>query len=797
MAGFVPVLAATAADLAAEVRAAGLDHEQCYRIRDLSLTKEDLRFYFTDGYLVFGKPVSGRRHSAVFLGDVEAGDAEVLVFPPTRSERMSLARRTKSPNLNEHFRLAVMIFSDDTYEVLREQIESGGRPQKTPEQGILAANRLDSVIRNLTSSFEVRLMEDVLGETPPAEGFFFASLRGEKLGNFDVLYDPRSYNQIVIGAVTERGGDSYYDIWTSFEARSFRNRTRQAPDVYHRLENYRIDAWLASDLTLKVATKAVLKSSRSGLRVLEFAMSPRMRIASVSIDGRPAEFYQRESLRESLLREGDGVFLVLAPEALEAGREYEIEFTAEGAIIQSAGNNVYFVGARTSWYPNIPGTFTIYEVTFRYPAELSLALPGEELESGADGGQKLTRRRISTPVRFLGFNLGDYDRVLVTRGPYRIEVLANKQAEAALRAAAQGSYSLIPRAVYDPATRRTVIVQTPVLVVPPPPVPTLQLRQIASEVAAAFEFMVDWFGPPPLSTLIVSPIPGTFGQGFPGLVYLSTYSYIRPEQRPTALKGDYPETFFSDILHAHEVAHQWWGNAVFTNSPQDSWLMEALANYSALLYLEKRRGARALEQVLAEYRQRLLRRVADEADGTVESMGPIVWGPRLRFLPAAGAWELITYEKGSWILHMLRRKMGDQRFAAFLGELAREFNRRPITTEEFRLAAARHLPPSSPDPKLETFFQSYVYSTGVPTLQLQSSVKGKSPVWTVTGKVTQSGVDEDFAVWVPVEVQFRSGPPLVQWVRTDLEPAEFKITVKQVPVRVILDPSGSLLAVKK
>jgi len=793
----VPALAATAADLAAEVRTAGLDREQCYRIRDLSLSKEDVRFYFTDGYLVFGKPVNGRRYSAVFLGDVEAGDAEVLVFPPTRSERMSLARRTKSPNLNEHFRLAVMVFSDDTYEALRAQIESAGAPQKNPEQGVLAANQLDSVIRNLISSFEVRLMEDVLGEAPPSEGFFFASLRGEKLGNFDVLYDPRRYDQIVIGAVTERGGDSYYDIWTSFEARSFRNRTRQAPDVYHRLENYRIEAQLASDLTLKVTTRAVLKASRSGPRVLEFAMSPRMRIASVSIDGRPAEFFQRESLRESLLREGEGAFLVLAPEALEAGREYEIEFNCEGVIIQSAGNNVYFVGARTSWYPNIPGAFATYEVTFRYPAELGLALPGEELSSGAEGDFKFTRRRIATPVRFVGFNLGDYDRVSVTRGPYRIEVFANKQAEAALKTGAQGSYSMIPRAVYDPATRRTTIVMTPALVVPPPPEPTQQLRQIASEVAAAFEFMVDWFGPPPLSSLIVSPIPGTFGQGFPGLVYLSTYSYVRPEQRPAAYKGDYPETFFSDILHAHEVAHQWWGNAVFTNSPQDSWLMEALANYSALLYLEKRRGARALEQVLAEYRQRLLRRVENDDGGTVESLGPIVWGPRLRFLPAEGAWEHITYEKGSWILHMLRRRMGDQRFTAFLGEIARNFNRRPITTEEFRLAAARHLPSSSPDPKLEAFFQSYVYSTGIPTLQLQSSVKGKSPAWTVTGKVTQSGVGEDFTIWVPVEVQFRSGPPLVHWVRTDVDPAEFKITVKQAPVRVALDPSGSLLAVKK
>jgi hypothetical protein len=76
----------TAAELAAEIRAAGLDRDECYRVREVNFAKEDLRFYFTEGYLIFGKPVDGRRRSAVFLGEVEAGDAELLVFPPTRSD---------------------------------------------------------------------------------------------------------------------------------------------------------------------------------------------------------------------------------------------------------------------------------------------------------------------------------------------------------------------------------------------------------------------------------------------------------------------------------------------------------------------------------------------------------------------------------------------------------------------------------------------------------------------------------------------------------------------------------------
>ena len=52
------------------------------------------------------------------------------------------------------------------------------------------------------------------------------------------------------------------------------------------------------------------------------------------------------------------------------------------------------------------------------------------------------------------------------------------------------------------------------------------------------------------------------------------------------------QVFFTELLHAHETAHQWWGNIVTADGYHDGWLMEALANYTSLLYLEKRKGAR-------------------------------------------------------------------------------------------------------------------------------------------------------------------------------------------------------------
>jgi aminopeptidase N len=301
------------------------------------------------------------------------------------------------------------------------------------------------------------------------------------------------------------------------------------------------------------------------------------------------------------------------------------------------------------------------------------------------------------------------------------------------------------------------------------------------------------FGPPPLKTLEVSPIPGTFGQGFPGLLYLSTMAYLRPEDEVLSRLDPRLQSFFIDLLQAHETAHQWWGNVVYPAGYRDIWLMEALANYSALLYLEKRDGRSSLDAALDSYRKDLLAR--DESGQTVESGGPIVLGERLESAQSATAWKSITYGKGSWILHMLRSRMGDERFVNMLGELRRRYQWTTVSTEQFRQVAADFLPPESPDPKLEAFFEQWVYSTGIPTLQLNYSVRGRAPDLKLTGSVSQSNVDSEFSTQVPVEIQC-GATRQVTWVRTSSSPAEFTLALKRAPTKVALDTSSVLALFK-
>ena len=455
---------------------------------------------------------------------------------------------------------------------------------------------------------------------------------------------------------------------------------------------------------------------------------------------------------------------------------------------------MYAVGSRANWYPNRGLQFARFDLTFHYPKELDLVSTGELVSDTEEGEMKVTRRRATTPIRMAGFNLGMYDRTRIVRGTETVELCANRNLERALT-----PKPIQQLEVPSPTVLRRRAGQPSVLSSPPESLQTIgpaaRVRELGADIAAAFEFMAARFGPPALSTLTVSPVPGAFGQGFPGLIYLSTLSYLGAGNRTFAGMTESQQLFFSEMLYAHETAHQWWGNVVASAGYQHDWLMEALANYSALLYLEKHKGPRAAESVLNEYRSELLAK--SQNGGTIESCGPIALGIRLLSSQNPQAWRTIVYGKGAWILHMLRRRMGDERFLGVLSELRRRFEWKSVDTEGFRLLAADFLPPKSPDPKLEAFFDQWVYSSGIPTLHMKYSLAGKAPALKLTVTVEQSGVDDEFSAAVPVEIQLGKAKPVTRLVRTSNEPAVFTIALRQAPTKVLLDPGNSVLAVKK
>jgi len=406
------------------------------------------------------------------------------------------------------------------------------------------------------------------------------------------------------------------------------------------------------------------------------------------------------------------------------------------------------------------------------------------VEDHLDGEWHVTHLKTETPVRFAGFNLGNFQSVVQEHNGYRIELYANHQFEKALA----------PRPVLpavspadDPFPRRHSTAELGSAAQPGPPDPTGRMDELTRNLLDMLDFMTEEFGPIPIRNLAITPIPGGFGQGFPGLVYLSTLAYVSPGQLPPRLRERSELTFYSELLETHEVAHQWWGNLVVPASYHDDWLIESLANYSALLLLERRKGVKALDAVLDDYRTHMLAKT--ETGRSLESAGPIVWGYRLESSIAPDAWRTVTYEKGTWIIHMLRRRLGDDKFLALLREISS--NHHSISTDQFRDLASQYAP-KSPDPGLKIFFDNWVYATGVPTVKLSYAWRGGK----LLGSITQRDVDDSFTAYVPVEVQTGSKSD-VYWLPTGSDPAAFSIALKSPPTKVSLLTANCLMTTLK
>ena len=155
---------------------------------------------------------------------------------------------------------------------------------------------------------------------------------------------------------------------------------------------------------------------------------------------------------------------------------------------------------------------------------------------------------------------------------------------------------------------------------------------------------------------------------------------------------------------------------------------------------------------------------------TLESAGPIVWGFRLESSLTPDAWRAVTYEKGTWIIHMLRRRLGDEKFLALLREVSSHHH--SISTEEFRDLASQYAP-KSPDPDLKIFFDNWVYGTGVPAV-----------------KLSYAGAARNCPEALPSGMSTRPSPPMfpwkcrpetranVYWLPTGSDPAAFSIAAE-------------------
>ncbi|MDE2997266.1 MAG: M1 family metallopeptidase [Bacteroidota bacterium] len=232
----------------------------------------------------------------------------------------------------------------------------------------------------------------------------------------------------------------------------------------------------------------------------------------------------------------------------------------------------------------------------------------------------------------------------------------------------------------------------------------------------------------------------------------------------------------------HEIAHQWFGNAVTEYHWNDVWLSEGFATYYTLLFREHHYGRDDFYRGLKQSRQSV--RNFYQNDWEFALVRPYIEDLN----NVSGA---MMYQKGAWVLHMLRERLGDVTYHEGIRTYYAEFMNKNAQSADLR----RHLEEASGD-DLEQFFDQWLFQGGIPQLEVL--------YWSEDGSnylsMRQTQPDFEFDFDVEVQYEYADGSMSdVEVIRMPIHEGEmtganFKWPVEKDIVNVIIDPATKLLA---
>lgn len=745
-----------------------LDPANVHAIREVSFQREDLHISLSDGTIALFQAVDGRITGAVF-----EGVGEVLMIPPGRAERSSLALFTGAAVLEQRFTTAYFGFVDDH---LVDELRAGFRSPENPQDFIA---RWSQPIHELATADGLPILQAITNAGDSGSRFLHLRVGGTALGVFDLLLNTNTQEQISVAQTTVDHNEVFYDVWSSFPMRSLRNagEVNEAIPAPFNLFDYHIEAEVEPPSDLSAEAEVTLVPRRSGQRTFILELSRYLKISDVRTDEQPVEFIQNEAISGSqLARRGDDVIAIVFPQPLAKDRYIRLRFKYAGPVMFDAGGDLLYVGARGTWYPNAGPAFANYDLTFEYPEGWSLVATGKQVASKVRENRRTTRFITEKPIARAGFNLGKFEIAESSSAGVRIHAYAAKIVEQPLaaREARSGRH----------------------------PEPAREVQQIATQAADTVGFLSGELDPFPYSNLEITQIPGLVSQSWPGLVYLSSMAFLdRDERRAAGVRDPYIELLLDKLMLTHETAHQWWGDAVDWNSYRDEWIIEALANYSALLMLEKQDPS-AMKTALDYYREGLLR---ETPNGPVADAGPVTLGVRLTSAKFPKAYEPVLYGRGTWLIHMLRTMLreasggkNDNLFFSALKELLAQSPNHKISTHDLQRAFEKVLPPSvSYEGKhsLDWFFDSWVNGTSVPHFALEGvHLTALGSKVRVRGTVRQSHAANRMVTAVPIYAVDEQGQAkFLSFVFVDDPQTSFTLTAPAGTKHILLDPEGTVL----
>jgi aminopeptidase N len=230
----------------------------------------------------------------------------------------------------------------------------------------------------------------------------------------------------------------------------------------------------------------------------------------------------------------------------------------------------------------------------------------------------------------------------------------------------------------------------------------------------------------------------------------------------------------SEDLMAHEIAHQWFGDMASEKSFAHVWLSEGFATYFTNLYLENKYGKAAMINRLRKDREEVIAFAKTSTHAVVDSTKDLM-----------SLLNTNSYQKGGWILHMLRAEVGDTTFQKIIQVYYDQYKGGNADTKDLEAVAEK-----VSGKELTWFFDQWLYQPGIPNLNLSWKYEDGNV------ELLHPANHDDFEYKLPVEFLFIYRNGRVEKHVLQLEShghVLVKIPSKEKPLRVILDPDVKLL----
>ncbi|HEY7499187.1 MAG TPA: M1 family aminopeptidase [Vicinamibacterales bacterium] len=691
-----------------------LNASKQFDVRNLVVTGTDLTIELASGTAFVSEIPDGP--TAVVL----LGRGRMKFAPPDESERSQIRIFSGADDLQSEFDAAFI-------RVRPAEFESKFKPESLVSRSVAAvdlrrASEVFDEYLGRTLQLDLTDLSRDRWSLVPSAGDLIAEVRTKRFGS---LTYARSGSEAEDITVFDRRRRRNISLYASAGKLASRGRFYSEDDlVDYDVLAYEIDATISPDRYWINGTANIRFKVRSGaMTTMTLKLAEALTVRGVYAPGAGRLLHLRVvnqnnlivNLPNPLFRDNEFTLSIVYSGRLEPSEmDREAIFLGQSQQEQREITTIpleprYIYSNNSYWYPqSTVSDYALATVRLTVPNEFDVVASGMQAgppraATPAPGGraQKTFVFQNDRPVRYLSCVISRFNQVSTT--PINIRAASGSFGDPRVVIPEPGSASsAAPEPTHTPAVDPAADDRKLALTVKANPRQVGRARSLAEQTITILQFYASIIGesPYPAFTLAVTEneLPGGHSPA-----YFAVLHQVLPNQ-PVVWRND-PVNFesFPSFYLAHELAHQWWGQAVGWKNYHEQWLSEGLSQYFAALYAEKELGPNVFDTVIRQMRRSAI---------DTSPQGPIYLGYRLGHIKGdRPVFRALVYNKAAMVVHMLRRLVGDDPFFWGLRRFYSEWRFKKAGTDDLRVAME-----AATGRNLAPFFDAWIHGAAIPRL---------------------------------------------------------------------------------